>query len=79
MKENVIEGPAGDLHSVVTIGERGQVVIPADIRKMRNIKSGDKLIVVSKQGGPIGLIPAHEFNRFLSEATKVMSKLKSQI
>ncbi|MFA5164868.1 MAG: AbrB/MazE/SpoVT family DNA-binding domain-containing protein [Candidatus Omnitrophota bacterium] len=79
MKENAIEGPAGEFHSVVTIGERGQVVIPADIRKKRNIKSGDKLIVVSRRDGPIGLIPAQEFNRFLTEATKVLSRLKSQI
>ena len=79
MKDKVIEGSAGEFHSVVTIGERGQVVIPADIRKTRNIKSGDKLIVVSRPGGPIGLIPAEEFNRFLAEATKVLSRIKTQI
>lgn len=79
MKDKIIEGPAGAFHSVVTVGERGQVVVPADIRKSRNIKSGDKLIVFSKRDGPIGFVPAEEFNRFLTEATKVLSKIKAQI
>jgi len=71
-------GPHGEFHSVVTVGERGQVVVPAAIRKSHNIKSGDKLVVFAKQDGMIGLIPTEEFNRFLTEATKVLSKLKSK-
>jgi len=79
MREKIIEGPAGEFHSVVTVGERGQVVVPADIRKSRNIKSGDRLVVFSRRDGPIGLVPAQEFNKFLVEATKVMSNLKRQL
>lgn len=29
----------------VTVGERGQVVIPAEVRKLYHIESGDKLLV----------------------------------
>lgn len=37
----------------VTVGERGQVVIPAEARRKYNIETGDKLLVMghpSKQG-----------------------------
>jgi len=33
------------VYSVVTVGERGQIVIPADARKNCNIAPGDKLMV----------------------------------
>ncbi|MDD5738165.1 MAG: AbrB/MazE/SpoVT family DNA-binding domain-containing protein [Candidatus Omnitrophica bacterium] len=75
----VFKGPHGDFHSVVTVGERGQVVVPADIRKQFNIKSGDKLVVFAKPQHMIGLVPADDFNRFLTEATKVLSKIKSRL
>lgn len=79
MREVFRGGPQGEFHSVVTVGERGQVVIPADIRKTHKIGSGDKLVVFAKPDGMIGLIPAEEFNRFLTEATKVLSKLKNKL
>lgn len=30
----------------VTVGERGQVVIPADVRKILDIEAGDRLLVL---------------------------------
>ncbi|MBU2221107.1 MAG: AbrB/MazE/SpoVT family DNA-binding domain-containing protein, partial [Candidatus Omnitrophica bacterium] len=36
------------VYGAVTVGERGQVVIPAQVRKIFKIKSGDKLIVFGK-------------------------------
>ncbi len=35
----------------VTMGERGQIVIPAEARSALNLKTGDKLLVMS---GPMG-------------------------
>ncbi|MDD5045104.1 MAG: AbrB/MazE/SpoVT family DNA-binding domain-containing protein [Candidatus Omnitrophica bacterium] len=58
-----------------TVGGRGQVVIPAEARKFFNIKSGDKLVVFAKSE-MISFIPADNFNNFLSEATKLMSRIK---
>lgn len=66
----------GKVYGAVTVGERGQVVIPANIRKIFKINSGDKLIVMAKANGMIGLIPAEEFSRFLDQATEIMAKLK---
>lgn len=34
-----------------TVGEKGQIVIPAEARATLNLKTGDKLLVVS---GPMG-------------------------
>jgi AbrB family looped-hinge helix DNA binding protein len=66
----------GKIYGAVTVGERGQVVIPAQIRKAFKIKPGDKLIVFAKPGGMIGLVPAEEFNQFLNETAKMLARFR---
>ncbi len=66
----------GKIYGAVTVGERGQVVIPAEIRKSFKVKAGDKLIVFAKPGGMISLVPAEEFNQFLNEAAQMLAKFK---
>ena len=41
--------PAGSYHieAVISIDERGQMVLPKDLREKANIKPGDKLAVIS--------------------------------
>jgi len=69
----------GKFFGSVTVGERGQVVIPADVRKSFKIKSGDKLVVLGKPGMEMfSFIPAENFNQFLGEAAKLFSKLKGK-
>ncbi|MBP5094061.1 MAG: AbrB/MazE/SpoVT family DNA-binding domain-containing protein [Abditibacteriota bacterium] len=36
--------------TTITVGERGQIVIPAEVRKMTNIKAGDKLLLMRNPG-----------------------------
>lgn len=38
-------------HGSVTVGERGQVVIPAEARKKHRIETGDKMLVFSHPSG----------------------------
>ncbi len=65
------------VYGAVTVGERGQIVIPAGVRKSYRIKAGDRLIVVAKLGGgPIGLIPADQLNEFLSHMTEMLTEIK---
>ena len=64
------------IYGAVTVGERGQVVIPSDIRKSFKVKAGDKLIVFAKVGGPISFFPAEEFSEFINEASQAMAKYK---
>ena len=67
----------GRVYGAATVGEKGQVVIPAGIRKTFRIKPGDKLIVFAKPE-MIGFIPAEEFNQMLDHATEVLSKFRKQ-
>jgi AbrB family looped-hinge helix DNA binding protein len=66
------------LFGTVTVGERGQVVIPAQVRKLYAIKSGDKLVVFSKAGQPICFVPAEHFNDFLTHMSKMLKTIKKQ-
>jgi antitoxin PrlF len=42
--------PCCKVESVVSVDERGQMVLPKDLREKVNIKPGDKLAVVSYAG-----------------------------
>jgi AbrB family looped-hinge helix DNA binding protein len=68
--------PMPKVYGAVTVGERGQVVIPVKVRKNFRIHPGDRLIVFAKESGPIGLIPAENFSHFLDQATEMVAKLK---
>ena len=70
--------PEPKVHGAVAVGGRGQIVIPAEVRKLYDIKAGDRLIVFSKPGGPIALIPADQFNIFLEQAVSVLAKIKKE-
>lgn len=53
------------VESLISVDERGQMVLPKDIREKANIKAGDKLAVISweKEGKVccISLIRAEDF------------------
>ena len=68
--------PMPEIFGTVTVGERGQVVIPVKIRKAFRVKPGDRLIVFAKEHGPIGFIPAAAFSQFLQQASKMLAKMK---
>lgn len=48
MPEPTVENSSccSTVESIVTVDERGQMVLPKDIRKKANIKPGDKLAVI---------------------------------
>lgn len=63
----------------VTVGERGQIVIPVEARNELGIKSGDKLLIMRH---PVfgGLMVAkfesmnRHFNEFFREAERIAAK-----
>ena len=67
-----------EVFGAAVVGERGQVVIPADIRKLFKVKPGDRLIVIAHAGRMIGLIPSENFDRFLNRASEIMEKLDNK-
>lgn len=63
-----------------TIGERGQLVIPAEIRRALKIKTGDQLMIFAKlDKRVISLMPSDDFSKFLNRAAKIISKLDDKL
>lgn len=63
-----------DCWGVTHLGERGQVVIPADLRAKLKLKKGDKMLVISKGDRFIGLMKTDEL---ANELKKVISSIES--
>ncbi|HTY44857.1 MAG TPA: AbrB/MazE/SpoVT family DNA-binding domain-containing protein [Patescibacteria group bacterium] len=70
----------GKAYGPVTVGERGQLVIPAQLRKALHIKSGDELMVFAKLDKKIiSMMPAKDFSQFLEKAAKLISHLEAKV
>jgi AbrB family looped-hinge helix DNA binding protein len=70
----------GKVYGAVTVGERGQLVIPAELRRALNIKSGDQLMVFAKLDKKvINLMTSRDFSQFLEQAEKLISKLEKKV
>lgn len=56
------------VYGVVKVNDKGQVIIPADLRKELNIQPGDQLIAtIGKDGDSVALFKIKVFNElFLS-------------
>lgn len=49
------------LFGLVTVGEKGQIVIPAKARKLFDIKQGERLVVLGDETQGIALVKADSF------------------
>lgn len=49
------------LFGIVTVGDKGQIVIPAKARKVFDIKAGDSLVVLSDESQGMAIIKAEDF------------------
>ncbi len=64
---------------IVTVNEKGQIVIPADARSATNIQSGDKLLVMihpSKEG--VVLVKPNSLEKFARDILNQVSKSKEK-
>ena len=61
-----------NIWGAVTIGDRGQIVIPKAARDKFGLKAGDRLIVVSDEQG-VALIPAETFERKMQALMDLIS------
>lgn len=57
------------LFGVVTVGEKGQIIIPAKARKLFSINAGDQLVVLGEDGQGMALIKASDF-LFMADAIR---------
>ena len=62
-----------NLWGTVTLGDRGQIVIPKPARDKFGLKGGDRLIVATDEVG-IALFPAEFFENKMQEFMKELSK-----
>ena len=60
--------------SVVTVGERGQIVIPKKARDMFNIKAGDSLLVLADSSSGIALVRNDQYFEFATEILKAQAE-----
>ncbi|PWM46693.1 MAG: AbrB family transcriptional regulator [Clostridiales bacterium] len=55
---------------MVTVGEKGQIVIPKKARDLFNIKPGDSLLVLGDEEQGIAIIKSEIMMKFFSHLTK---------
>ena len=61
----------------VTMGDRGQIVIPKGARDLFGLTGGQRLIVLSDEVG-IALIPAEQFEENMKKALAMMAEDQTQ-
>ncbi|MEW6524144.1 MAG: AbrB/MazE/SpoVT family DNA-binding domain-containing protein [Bacillota bacterium] len=66
-----------DFYGAATVGERGQIVIPAEARKRYGIEIGDKLMVFGRHhGGGLILMKAELVTKIVTTALSELSGLE---
>ena len=62
----------GDGHSMgsTVLGERGQMVIPKDIRERLHLKPGARMLVMNHPNGPIVIFPLGQMQNMLDLMSK---------
>ncbi len=61
------------IFGMVKVGERGQIVIPKEARRLFNIKTGDRLLVVGDINKGIGISKIEGMKKY---ALKILGALK---
>ena len=61
------------IFGVVKVGDKGQIVIPRDARKIYDIKPGDSLIMLGDQKG-IALLKTELFQTMIDQAMEGLTK-----
>ena len=60
------------LFGVVTVGDKGQIVIPAKARKIFDIKPGDSVVVLGDEGTGLAVMKADGFLKMADNIRKGM-------
>ena len=72
--ETLVPPPKGkNIWGSVTINERGQLVIPKNVREMFGLSGGQRLIVLTDDKEGIALVPAEMFEEKMKQAMEFAS------
>ena len=66
------------LFGVVTVGDKGQIVIPAKARKTFGIAAGDQLVVLGDEAQGMAIIKAESFLS-IAEAVKKLQQATPEV
>jgi AbrB family looped-hinge helix DNA binding protein len=78
MKGSAFKQGAPKFYGSTTVGERGQVVIPAEARRDFNITPSTKLLVFGSRGhGGIMLTNAENVSKLITMATGMLERLEA--
>jgi len=58
--------PGKHIFGMVTVGTKGQIVIPKKARKVFNIKPGDQLMLIGDEKQGLAIITSNELTHILS-------------
>lgn len=65
-----------EICGTTVMGAKGQIVIPAEVRRIMNIKQGDRLVVINKMNQAIGLVKADDIEAFLKDLNVELKSIK---
>lgn len=74
MKDHAIPSNSIDM---VTMGERGQVVIPSQVRERFDLSAGDRLMVFAKDNNVICMVPASSMRHLVDVLNNQLAELES--
>jgi len=78
MKSSLFKQDAPKFYGATTVGERGQVVIPAEARRDFEITPATKLLVFGSQGhGGLMLTKAETISEFITTAAGMLERLEA--
>lgn len=58
----------------VTVGERGQIVIPKEAREVFDINTGDKLLVLGDEEKGIAIVHQRDLIKFMGDMGRTLDK-----
>ncbi len=66
-------------YGATTLGEKGQVVIPVEARKLMKLKVGEKLLVFGKGNDMLALAKVGQIHKFAEELSQRLDSIKTII
>ena len=67
-----MKAPKGKLAASAKVGEKGQIVIPKEMREMFSIRPGDTIILLADEKRGIAIPPKSMFNAFIEKVHDLM-------
>ncbi|MFA6160759.1 MAG: AbrB/MazE/SpoVT family DNA-binding domain-containing protein [Patescibacteria group bacterium] len=64
-EEKKVDEKEPHIMGTAVLGERGQLVVPKEVRDCYNLKTGDKFMVMGHGHGPIIFIPVNQMRSFI--------------